>query len=496
MLVTVALVICAASLLTALLIWRRRHFAYFENLGIPGPKPNILWGNLREYHSTDSYRVIGKWCDQYGDVFGFYNGDVPFVVLRDVKFLEDVFVRNFQNFVDRGFTMMPDQMHPVLKKSIMHVGGASWKSIRMSIGYGFSANKLKQMMAHLEENANNFVKYLGEYADTGEEVHVLHKFEELAMDYVARGSFGIDEQSTSSFGRLMKPMYWLSQIFGDYTFASLGEQTAKVIQQRKNDPALRKPDILQNLLDAEYVEAEESTDFIDFKAANAGAKARSLTTEEIITSAAVLFVAWVSIRFETTATALSYISYCLAKYPDVQERLRQEVVGVVSNQGTLDYDTVMRKLKYLGQVVDETLRLYPAGLTFVTRKAKDDFEYNGVNFKAGTCFMAAVYQLHTDSRYFPNPLEFNPDRFSPENEAKLKKAAYIPFGAGPRSCVGTRLGLLQLRYTVARIVQNFRLTLGPSQNGTLEIGQYATVSTPARGPWIILHSLNKKLTIS
>ncbi|KAL1484814.1 hypothetical protein MTO96_032380 [Rhipicephalus appendiculatus] len=401
----------------------------------------------------------------------------------------------------------------------MHVGGAPWKNIRSSVAYGFSANKLKQMVPHLEENANAFVKYLEEYADTGKEVHMLHKFEELAMDYVARGSFGIDERfqgkpdhpltaiakaalrgtvtgpiahDRTSFGRLMKPLYWLSQIFGEYTFASLGEQTAKVIQQRKNDPALRKPDILQNLLDAEYVEAKESTDFSDLKVANAGAKGRSLTTNEITTTAAALFNA----GFETTATALSYIAYCLAKYPDVQERLRQEVVGEIGNKGTLDYETVMKKFKYLGQVVDETLRLYPPALTFVTRKAKDDFEHDGVSFKAGTCFMAAVYQLHTDPRYFPNPLEFNPDRFAPENETTLTKAAYIPFGVGPRSCVGTRLALLQLKYTVAKMVLNFRLRLGPSQNGTLDIGQYAIVSTPAGGPWILLHSLNKELPIS
>ncbi|KAL1484815.1 hypothetical protein MTO96_032381 [Rhipicephalus appendiculatus] len=106
MLLTCTLLILSASLLTLLIIWRRRHFAYFKNIGIPGPKPNILWGNLREYHSTDSYRVIGKWCDRYGDIFGFFNGDVPFVVLKDVHFIEYVFVRNFQNFVDKGVSIL------------------------------------------------------------------------------------------------------------------------------------------------------------------------------------------------------------------------------------------------------------------------------------------------------------------------------------------------------------------------------------------------------
>lgn len=155
----------------------------------------------------------------------------------------------------------------------------------------------------------------------------------------------------------------------------------------------------------------------------------------------------------------------------------------------MDYESVMKKLKYLEKVVDESLRLYPPGLTFVTRQAKEDFEYNGIKFKAGTSFMAAQYQILTDPRYFSNPLEFNPDRFSPGNETSFTKAAHIPFGAGPRNCVGMRLALLKLRYTVARMVQKYRMELGPSQKGTMELSQYGMVSTPARGPWIVLRTL-------
>ncbi|KAL3206390.1 hypothetical protein MRX96_040120 [Rhipicephalus microplus] len=281
----------------------------------------------------------------------------------------------------------------------------------------------------------------------------------------------------------MKPFYWLSSLLGEYTFENLNEQTAKVIKLRKSDPSLRKPDILQNLLDAEYSEVQGERR--DDKVANGSLRSRALTTEEIINAASVLFIA----GFETTATGLSYIFFALAKHPDVQEKLRQEVIDAVGTHGLLDYDTVMKKLKYLAKVVDEGLRLYPPALTFVTRQAKEDFEYNGMKFKAGTNFMAPQYQILTDQRYFPNPMEFNPDRYSSGNEAAFTKAAHIPFGVGPRNCVGMRLALLKIRYTVARIVQKYRLELGPSQKGTMEMSQYAMVSTPARGPWIVLHRL-------
>ncbi|XP_070392688.1 cytochrome P450 3A14-like [Dermacentor albipictus] len=513
MFVTGALLFLSAVLLAVLLIWRRWHFSYFERIGIPGPKPNLIWGNIREYHSVEIYKVMGKWLDQYGDIYGFYNGDVPVVVTRDINFVEHVFVRNFNNFVDRGITMATDQNHPVLKKSIFHACGLLWKSIRSCVSQSFSDSKLKQMMPHIEEDASIFIKSLEQYADTGEEVQMLRKFEELSMDYVARGSFGIDErfqgkpdhplmviakaglrglmkgpfhmiaQSTTSFGALMKPLYWLSLVLGEFSLEGLNEPAAKVIQLRKSDPSLRKHDFLQGLLDAEYIEAEEERG--DNKVENGSARKRALTTEEIITNAGALFIA----GFESTATALSFITYSLAKHPDVQEKLRREVIDAVGPDGSLDYETIMKKLKYLEYVVDETLRLYPPALSNVNRMAKEDFEYNGIKYKAGTNVMAALYQIQRDPRYFSNPLQFNPDRFSPANEALFTKAAFIPFGVGPRNCAGMKLALLKLRYTVAKMVQKYRMELGPSQKGTMELGQYGMASTPAIGPWIVLHSL-------
>lgn len=499
------------SLLTALFIWRRNHFNYFKKLGIPGPEPSLIWGNLVEYHSMERYKVLGKWIEKYGNMFGFFNGDAPFVVLSDLDFIEYVYVRNFQNFVDRGFNMMTDQMHPVLGKSVMLVGGNEWKDIRSTVAYSMSAAKLKMMMPHLEENADIFVRSLEEHADTGREVHLLPEFEQLSMDYTARGAFGIDErfqgqphhylikvakeafrgimkgplhmiaQSTTMFRRWMKPFYWLTVLIGEFAFDKIGKETTKVIEMRKKDPSLRKPDLLQSLIDAEL--ANNSTDRNGVPRTNGTYKPRQVSSASIATSATVVFLG----GFESTATSLSYIAFNLAKYPHIQEKARKEVLEVLSTSGKLDYDTTMRKLKYVGYVVDETLRLYSPGLLFVTRKAREDFEYNGIKFKAGTAFMISQYHLQRDPQYWPNPEEFDPERFAPENSASLRKTAHAPFGIGPRNCVGKRLALLTLRYTVARMLQKYRLELGPSQMGSMELGAHGMVSTPARGPWIKLY---------
>lgn len=103
--------------------------------------------------------------------------------------------------------------------------------------------------------------------------------------------------------------------------------------------------------------------------------------------------------------------------------------------------------------------------------------------------MSPTYQVHTDSRYWPDPLVFDPDRFSTENEAAIPKMAHQPFGLGPRRCVGMRMALTNIKYTLARILVKFQLELGEKQEGTLQLAGHGMASVPVKGPWIIFRQL-------
>ncbi|XP_077559258.1 cytochrome P450 3A14-like isoform X2 [Haemaphysalis longicornis] len=505
----------AVVLAVILLRWRRKHFSYFESIGIPGPEPNLIWGNLREYHREDRFKVLGKWLRKYGDVFGFYNGDVPFLVVNDLDFLEYVFVRNFQNFIDRGLTMMTDQMHPLLNKSILHVRGSEWTNIRNAVTQGLSAAKLKLMMPEFERSADLFLKRLSEVA--GKEVNSYDEYQKLSMDYTARGAFGVDTifqhepdhvllttakkvldgvmtgpshmiaQSTSTLGVLMKPFYSFLAFFGSFTFAALAKETLKVVEMRRKNPSLRRPDILQNLIDATTASDKKCQS----SSAEGSSKGRSLSNEEVFMTANSLFIA----GFDTTATTLTYVTFCIAKHLDVQTKLRQEIREILTeNQADLDYDTTMKKLPYLKQVVKESLRLFPPALIFSTRRAKADFEYNGVQYKSGTCVMAPTYQVHTDNRYWPDAQMFDPNRFSAENEGAVQKMAQQPFGLGPRRCVGMRMAELVVKYTISRILLKFSVELSDKQKGTLDITGHGMASLPATGPWLVFRRLRNEDT--
>lgn len=499
----------------ALIRWRQRHFNYFKSLGIPGPEPSLLWGNIREYHQTDHHKVLERWLETYGDTFGFYDGDVPFIVTKDLDFLEYVFVRNAKNFTDRGITLSMEQNHPLLKHAIVHAEGAKWRNIRKAVAPGFTPAKLKQVMENLKTGSDVFIGIASEHADAGQEVDTFQLYQRLTMDFVGRTALGIDRsfqlgpenplalaakkvlqgvmrgpfhfvcQSTTTLGALVQPLHWINLLLGAYAAIAMTEESKKVIELRRKNPKLRKNDMLQNLLDAEYQEdsgppSNENPENIN---KNEGvAKGRVLTSEEVLVTACALFIA----GYDTSSSALSFTTYLLAAHQDIQDKVREEVNEVLSSNGDLDYETLTRKLPYVSQVINEALRLYPPVLTFVTRKAVEDFEYNGLKYKAGTCVMSPTLQIHRDARYWNDPLIFNPERFSPENEKSVPKIAYQPFGMGPRNCLGSRMAQMSLTYTVARLVQSFKLQLGPShKEGTLGIRSRAMVAAPSTGPWIV-----------
>lgn len=124
-------------------------------------------------------------------------------------------------------------------------------------------------------------------------------------------------------------------------------------------------------------------------------------------------------------------------------------------------DKRLRKVGSPSQDESESIKI-----RFTTREAKEDFEFNGVKYKAGTSIISPPFDIQRDERYWRHPLKFDPERFSPENTSSFHNLTYQPFGIGPRNCVGLRLALLEMIYTAARMVLKFELKLGGSQKAS------------------------------
>lgn len=179
-------------------------------------------------------------------------------------------------------------------------------------------------------------------------------------------------------------------------------------------------------------------------------KERGITETEILANSLVFFLD----GYDTTAIGLLFSVYRLIVHPEWQEKLIEEIDREIGSKSP-EYETLM-KLPTLDMYFSEVMRMYPPS-TRTNRKAMREMTINGYKIPKGVEVTVPIYSMHYDPELWPNPEKFDPYRFLPENQKKRNPYSYMPFGHGPRSCIGMRLAQLETKMAIVRLLQTFRL---------------------------------------
>ncbi|KAL1396483.1 hypothetical protein pipiens_001043 [Culex pipiens pipiens] len=201
--------------------------------------------------------------------------------------------------------------------------------------------------------------------------------------------------------------------------------------------------------------------------------------------------------FETSSIAMAFVLYEVARNPDVQKQLREELLKASNDQGSISYDTLL-ELPYLEQVINESLRLWPPA-AFLSKKCTEPIELDltssqKVRIEKGVFAMIPIWSIHRDPEYYENPTTFNPDRFSPEQGGASpyrEKGCFIPFGDGPRQCLGMRFARMQMKRGVYEILKNFELTVDPKTIQPLQMDPKQFLTMPIGGIWLNYKAITK-----
>ncbi|GJQ81669.1 Cyp6a9 [Trypoxylus dichotomus] len=235
---------------------------------------------------------------------------------------------------------------------------------------------------------------------------------------------------------------------------------------------------VKNILDYRTINSANRNDFIKiFMEMQEKAKAsggETMTVEEISAQAFVFFVA----GFETSSTTMTFCLHELAFNQDVQDKLREEIREAhIKNDGKLTYDAVM-EMRYLDQVINETLRKYPP-VGGLSRECSVDYKVpnTDVTIKAGTRVIISTLALHRDPQYYPEPEKFDPERFNEENKAKRPTYTFLPFGEGPRICIGLRFGLMQTKTGLSMLLNNYRILPAAGERYNIEFDPKSFILT-------------------
>jgi cytochrome P450 family 9 len=249
-----------------------------------------------------------------------------------------------------------------------------------------------------------------------------------------------------------------------------------VLKTRK-EKGIFRPDMIQLLM--EIMELDNSI---------------KVTINDIVGQAFFFFLA----GFDTTSGLICFIVHELAINFHIQKKLRQEIdKQIETDGGEINYDS-LSKMKYLDTVINESLRMYPPAPT-TNRVCIKDYNFPkpmegfpNYFMTKGTILMISLYGLHRDPKYFPEPDKFDPDRFNDQNKSKIHPNTYLPFGIGPRKCIGIRLALMETKIIIVDILRNFIIKFTEKSENPITFSKTSFSITAQNGFWLKFEERKKK----
>ncbi|XP_042293244.1 cytochrome P450 3A21-like [Sceloporus undulatus] len=460
---TWALLIISIGLLVLYGIWP---YGVFKKLGIPGPTPYPFLGTTRAYR-TGIFEFDKACFKEYGKIWGFYDGRVALLAVTDPDIIKAVLVKEcFSAFTNRRNFAPTGKM----EKGVFFAKGEQWKRIRTVLTPAFTSGKLKEMLPIIQHYAKNLTKFLLEKAEKGEPVEIKEVIGPYSLDVATSSSFGVTTDSMNNpqdpFVREAKKLVainfnspllititifpCLTPVLNKLNFSMfdtgaveyLSKAILKMKAKREQGHEKGRVDFLGVMMETQKPEAKT-------KSKDGDHTNKALTDEEILAQA----IAFIFGGYESISNMLCFLLYELATHPDVQQKLQDEIDAVLPNKAPLAYDALMQ-IEYLDMAVSEILRMYPIGGR-IERLCTKDIEINGIHIPKGVSVMIPPHVLHFDPEVWDNPEEFRPERFSKENKESINPYTYLPFGAGPRNCIGMRFALLILKAGIASLLQNF-----------------------------------------
>lgn len=430
-----------------------------------GPKPTFFFGNIIDscLRKKPVGVVFKEIYDAYPEekVVGFFRMRSPDLLLRDLDVVKYVLIKDFDIFTDRG----KEYSKSGLGANLFHADSATWRVLRKRFSPMFTSGKLRNMMYLLTERGDRFVEYIDRITKKGAEQEIHGLTQKFTQSAIIACVFGLDldtfDQQHETLQRIDKKIFSVKYgselesmypgilkkiggwLFPEEVKTFFSKLIKDVIAMRNGQPSNRH-DFMDLLLE---LKKENTLD---------------MTDEDIAAQAYIFYAA----GYESSASTMGFLLYQLALNQDIQEKLYAEIKEALeNNNGEMTYDAIMN-LEYMEKVFNETLRMYPI-ITKLKRRSKAPYKIPETNIiiDKGQLIKISVLGIHHDEKYYPNPEVFDPQRFSPENVQARHKCAFLPFGEGPKQCIGIRFAQMQSWVGLAKLLLRYRVE--PSENTPL-----------------------------
>jgi cytochrome P450 len=405
----------------------------------PGPDGVPFLGNTREY-VEDPLTFFERLAREYGPVAAYELGGERFVQVSDPELVRRVLVDDNDAFV-KGKRFM-DTLRPALGEGLLTSEGEFWRSQRHTIEPSFHPEMLESYASVMTDYTE---RTLAEWTP-GERRDVHEDMMHLTVEIASKALFDVDireqegaigealetvmNRAVRSIRRPVDVPLWVPTPGNRRFNAAMDDLTA----------------VADRIIDQHRAGGGDTDTFVSLLLGKDEELSRQQLRDEVIT---ILLAG-----HETTALALTYALHLLSENPEKRETLQAELDDVL--EGRTPTVTDLDDLPYTERVVEESMRFYPPVYELI-READRDVVFDGYRIPEGRTVSFQQWVLHRDPRFYDDPEQFRPERWTDEMRQELPPFAYFPFGGGPRRCIGDRFAMLEARLVLATICQNWTI---------------------------------------
>ncbi|OXU30705.1 hypothetical protein TSAR_012773 [Trichomalopsis sarcophagae] len=441
---------------------------FWSSRGVKGPKPRPLFGTTLDFaigrmslaqHTSQVYEA-------YSDepLVGLFTNRKPVLMLRDPEIIKSVLVKDFSVFSDRGFRSAT-KAEP-LSQHLFALEPKRWRPLRQKLSPTFTSGKLKDMFYLLRECTEHLSSFLEDCVERNPVIECRDLAAKFTTDCIGVCAFGLNANAIadedSQFRKVARKVLLgssiLSRVRNYLRFVApwLMDLLSPVFYDREVNEFFIGT--IAQTMDYRKKNNVERNDFIDLLMAIKDDPSKvgdiEMTDTVIASQAFIFFLA----GFETSSSTISHTLYELAQNQAIQDKLREEIVEELKiHNGEITYESV-KGMKYLHKIFCETLRKYTP-LSVIQRNSVKPYTFSGtkVTIPKDTELWIPIYAIQHDPEIYPEPEKYDPERFDDENVKQRHTSFYLPFGDGPRNCIGARFGNYQTKLGIIQVLKNYKV---------------------------------------
>ncbi|CAG9827994.1 unnamed protein product [Diabrotica balteata] len=500
-------------LILVIYVYQKRHYDYWKRRGVYQVEPYFLYGNLKEFSNgklciSDQLKILYDEFKNRGLRYGgYYAFTKPNFMPIDVNIVKNVLQKDFGHFVNRGIYFNKERSP--LSEHLFTLEGEKWKILRGKLTPTFTTGKMKMMFPIMVACSENLKDILEKHVMLQDGVDIKEIISRFTTDIIGSAAFGIEcnslknpESEFRKFGRKIFeagkwkhlkrqmgnsfPKWFLDAIRINLVDREIEDFFMEAVQSTvsyREENNVHRNDFMQLLLELRN-KGKLSDDHVS-SVSKTDSNSRFYRLNELAAQCYVFFVG----GFESSAMTTTFTMLELARNLEIQDKLRNEITTVLEKyENELTYEGIM-EMTYLDKIVHESLRMHPPG-SGIGRICNKDYKIPDTDLviEKGVRVLVPILALHRDPVHYPDPEVFDPERFNEENKAKRHPFAYIPFGEGPRMCIG-KFGLLQTKVGIVTIIKDFSVTLNKKTQLPIKYAPNAVVTSVAGGVWLNIESL-------